>query len=112
MSLRAVRSPEAPKITMTPGSGTLGRRPSSQRTFCCKACVSATALPSLLLALRSRLLDRVAAELTAQRREYLQSERVVLPGREAGEERARDDVRRHVLLYGLEHRPATLARVL
>src|ERR687893_2763307 len=65
-----------------------------------------------LLALRGRFLYRVAAELAAQRRENLHRERVVLPGREAGEERARDDVRRHVLLYGLEHCPATLAGVL
>src|ERR687889_1820229 len=36
-SLRAVRSPEAPKITMTPGSGTRGSLCSSRKTFFNKA---------------------------------------------------------------------------
>src|SRR5918911_2827704 len=103
MSLRAVRSPEAPKITMIPGSGTWGSRLSSQSTFCCKSCASATAL---LLALRSRLLYRVATELAAQRRDELHRERVVLARGEPREERARDGVHRHVLFYSLEHRPA------
>src|SRR5215210_201697 len=73
------------------------------------------ACPSLLLllgVLRARLLDGVAAELAAERREDLHGEGVVLARGEAGEEGACDGVGRDALVYGLHHRPAALARVL
>src|ERR671916_395497 len=108
-SLREVRSPEAPKITMTPGSGTRGSRRSSRRIFC-STCVSA--IVWLLLLLRRRFFDRVSAELTAQGGYDLHGEGVVLAGGEAGEERACYGVRRYVLFYGFEDRPAALSRVL
>src|SRR5215208_3225086 len=108
-SLRAVRSPEAPKITMTPGSGTRGSLCSSRRIFR-RTCVSA--IVWLLLLLRRRFFDRVPAELTAQGGYDLHGEGVVLAGGEAGEERACYGVRRYVLFYGFEDRPAALARVL
>src|SRR5215218_4479445 len=107
-SLRAVRSPEAPKITMTPGSGTRGSLCSSRRTFC-RTCVSA--IVSLLLLLGGGLFDRVATELAAQGGYDLHGEGVFLPGGEAGEEGAGDGVNRHGLVYGFEDRPASLARV-
>src|SRR5919107_1760430 len=108
-SLRAVKSPEAPKITMTPGSGTRGSLCSSRKTFC-KTCVSA--IVCLLLLLRGGFLDRVSAELAAQGGYDLHGEGVLLAGGEAGEEGACYGVRGHVLLYRFEDRPASLARVL
>src|SRR5919107_4746788 len=83
-SLRAVRSPEAPKITMTPGSGTRGSLCSSRRIFCI-TCVSA--IVWLLLLLCSCFLDGMAAELAAQGGYDLHGEGVVLAGEGAGEER-------------------------
>src|ERR671912_1262070 len=112
MSLRAVRSPEAPKITATAGSGTLGSRASSRRTSA-ENCVLATkvSLP-LLGVLRGRLLDRMPTELAAQGRDDLHGEGVVLTGGEAGEERACYCVGGHVFVYRFEDRPAALAGVL
>src|ERR687898_2363981 len=112
MSLRAVRSPEAPKITATAGSGTLGSRASSRRTSA-ESCVPATDfLLPLLGVLCARLLDRVPAELAAQGRDDLHGEGVVLTGGKASEERACDSVGGHVFVYRFEDRPATLAGVL
>src|SRR5215210_7272215 len=108
-SLRAVRSPDAPKITTTPGSGTRGSLCSSRRIFC-RDCVSA--IVRLLLLLRGCFLDRVPAELAAKGCYDLHGEGVLLAGGEAGEERACYCIRRHVLFYGFEDGPASLARVL
>src|SRR5918994_7631090 len=108
-SLREVRSPEAPKITMTPGSGTRGSLCSSRRIFC-STCVSA--IVRLLLLLRRRFFDRVSPELATQGGYDLHGEGVVLAGGEAGEERACYGVRRYVLFYSFEHCPAPLSRVL
>src|SRR5215213_10113420 len=108
-SLRAVRSPEAPKITMTPGSGTRGSLCSS-RSMSCRTCVSA--IVWLLLLLCGRLFDRVPAELAAQGGYDLHCEGVLLAGGEAGEEGACYGVRRHVLCYRFEYGPASLAGVL
>src|SRR5215218_1722338 len=105
-SLRAVRSPEAPKITMTPGSGTRGSLCSSRRIFC-STCVSA--ITWLLLLLRRGFFDGMAAELAAQGGYDLHGEGVVLAGSEAGEERACYGVRRYVLFYGFENCPASFA---
>src|SRR5918994_5523392 len=105
-SLRAVKSPDAPKITMTPGSGTRGSLCSSRRTFC-RTCVSA--IVWLFLLLCRSLFDRVSAELAAQGGYDLHGEGVVLAGGEAGEERARYGVRRYVLFYGFEQCPASFA---
>src|SRR5215210_2583841 len=109
-SLREVRSPEAPKITMTPGSGTRGSLCSSLRTFC-RICVSAILGSCLLLVLRRCLLDRVSPELAAQGGDDLHGEGVVLTGGEAGEEGACYCVGGHGLMYGFEDGPAALARV-
>src|ERR687896_2062097 len=112
MSLRAVRSPEAPKITATAGSGSLGSRSSSRRTSA-ESCVPATdILLPLLGVLCARLLDRVPAELAAQGRDDLHGEGVVLTGGKASEERACDGVGGHVFVYRFEDRPAALAGVL
>src|SRR5829696_4128509 len=108
-SLREVRSPEAPKITMTPGSGTRGSLCSSRRTVC-RTCVSA--IVWLLLLLRRGFLDRVPAKLAAQGGYDLHGEGVVLAGGEAGEEGTCYGVRGYVLSYGFEHGPASLAGVL
>src|SRR5215213_2881667 len=105
-SLRAVRSPEAPKMTMIPGSGTRGSLCSSRSMFC-RTCVSV--IVCLLLLLRRGFFDRVPAELTAQGGYDLHGEGVVLAGGEAGEERACYGVRRYVLFYGFEHCPASFA---
>src|ERR687890_2041205 len=83
-SLREVRSPDAPKITMTPGSGTRGSLCSSRRIFCI-TCVSA--ISWLLLLLRCGFFDGMAAELAAQGGYDLHGEGVVLAGEGAGEER-------------------------
>src|SRR5690349_15064122 len=56
-------------------------------------------------------LHGVAAELVAQRGEEPLAERVVFPRAEAGEERRRQDRRRHRALDGFVGRPATLARI-
>src|ERR671921_1428671 len=82
-SLRDVRSPDAPKITITPGSGTRGSLCSSRRIFC-RTCVSA--IVSLLLLLCSCFFDGMAAELAAQGSNDLHGEGIVLAGGEAGEE--------------------------
>src|ERR671916_3083679 len=112
MSLRAVRSPEAPKITATAGSGILGSRSSSRRTSA-ESCVPATdILLPLLGVLCASLLDRVPAELAAQGRDDLHGEGVVLTGSKASEERACDGVGGHVFVYRFEDRPAALAGVL
>src|SRR5918994_911594 len=108
-SLRAVRSPDAPKITMTPGSGTRGSRCSSRSTFC-STCVSA--IVRLLLLFSSGFFDRVPAELAAQGGYDLHGERIFLAGGEAGEEGACYGVRGYVFFYGFEHGPASLAGVL
>src|SRR5215213_11834774 len=108
-SLRAVRSPEAPKITMTPGSGTRGSLCSS-RSMSCRTCVSA--IVWLLLLLCGRLFDRVPAELAAQGGYDLHGEGVLLAGGETGEEGACYGIRRHVLCDRLEDGPASLAGVL
>src|SRR5215204_6991057 len=107
-SLRAVKSPEAPKITMTPGSGTRGSLCSSRKTFC-KTCVSV--IVCLLLLLGSGFFDRVSAEFAAQGGYDLHGERVFLAGGEAGEERACDGVHGYVFVYGFEDGPAALTRV-
>src|SRR5918993_3411671 len=106
MSLREVRSPEAPKITITPGSGTRGSLCSSRRIFC-RTCISAIAWLFLLLC--GGFFYRVPAELAAQGRYDLHGEGVVLAGGEAGEEGACYGVRRYVLFYGFEHCPASFA---
>src|ERR687896_2369904 len=112
MSLRAVRSPEAPKITATAGSGSLGSRSSSRRTSA-ESCVPATdILLPLLGVLCARLLDRVPAELAAQGRDDLHGEGVVLTGGKASEERACDGMGGHVFVYSFKDRPAALAGVL
>src|SRR5215210_9365884 len=108
-SLRAVKSPEAPKITMIPGSGTRGSLCSSRRTFC-RICVSAIA--GLLLLFGGRFFDRVSAELAAEGGYDLHGEGVLLAGGEAGEEGARYGVRGYVLVYGFVNGPASLAGVL
>src|SRR5215217_9001447 len=94
---------------MTPGSGTRGSLFSSLRTFCI-TCV--LAIFWLLLLLRCGLLDRVSAELAAQRGYDLHGEGVVLAGGEAGEEGAGDGVGGHGLVYGFEDGPPSLARVI
>src|SRR5215210_5619261 len=108
-SLRAVKSPEAPKITMTPGSGTRGSRCSSRSTFC-RTCVSA--IVGLFLLFCSGFFDRVPAEFAAKGGYDLHGEGVILAGGEAGEEGARYGVRRYVFFYGFEDGPAALAGVL
>src|ERR687889_2499484 len=107
-SLREVRSPDAPKITMTPGSGTRGSLCSSRSTFC-RTCVSA--IVWLLLLLGCGFLDRVSAELAAQGGYYLHGEGILLTGLETGEEGAGDGVGGDGLVYSFEDRPAPLARV-
>ena len=57
-------------------------------------------------------LDRVPAELVAERGVHLRGERLVLARGEAGEERERDRRRGHGLVDRLEDRPAAFARVL
>src|ERR671910_3792755 len=94
---------------MTPGSGTRGSLCSSRRIFCS---TGVSAIVWLLLLLRRPFFDRVPAELTAQGGYDLHGEGVVLAGGEAGEERACYGVRRYVLFYGFEDRPAALSRVL
>src|SRR5215204_2686939 len=91
-SLREVRSPEAPKITMTAGSGTRGSLCSSLRTFC-RTCKSA--MVGLLLLLRCGFLDRVSPELATQGGYDLHGEGIVLARGEAGEEGACYGVGRH-----------------
>ena len=58
-----------------------------------------------------RELDRVAAELVAQRRDHLGGERLVLPRGEAREQRGGDHRGRHVLVDRLGDRPAAFAGV-
>src|SRR6266702_1976521 len=89
-SLRRVRSPDAPKMTMAWGSGGF----------------SAMALAPLLR------LHGVAAELVAERGDHLGSVGLVLPGGEPQEQRQRGDGGGHVLVHGGEDRPSPLARVL
>src|SRR5215203_5857950 len=105
-SLRAVKSPEAPKITMTPGSGTRGSLCSSRR-MSCRTCVSA--IVCLFLLFCGGFLDRVSAELAAQGGYDLHGEGVLLAGGEAGEEGACYGVRGYVLFYGFEDGPASLS---
>src|SRR5919112_4432152 len=93
-SLREVRSPDAPKITMTPGSGTRGSLCSSRRTFC-STCVSA--IVWLLLLLCGGFLDGMAAKLAAQGGYDLHGEGIFLAGGETGEKGACYGVRGHVL---------------
>ena len=81
-----VRSPDAPKMTRMHGSGRRRRRSPSSSGFASSACAVTRADPALRLRLRDRL-DRVAAELVAQRRVDLGGERLVLPRGEAREER-------------------------
>src|SRR5918994_856690 len=107
-SLRAVRSPEAPKITMIPGSGTRGSLCSSRSIFC-STCVS-TIIWLLLLLCRS-FLDRMAAELTAQGGYDLHGEGIVLAGGEAGEKGACYGVRGDIFFYCFEDGPASFAGV-
>src|SRR3954471_10773886 len=57
-------------------------------------------------------LDRVAAELVAQRRDHLHLRRVVLTGREPREQRRGDRRQRHRVVYGGFHGPPALAGVL
>src|ERR671920_2126650 len=108
-SLREVRSPDAPKITMTPGSGTRGSLCSSRRMFC-RTCVSA--IVSLLLLFCGCFFDRVSTELATQGCYDLHGEGILLAGGEAGEEGACDGVRWYVLFYGFEDGPPALAGVL
>src|SRR6266567_4730242 len=89
-SLRLVRSPEAPKITMACGSGGF----------------SAISLVPLLR------LHRVSAELVAERGDHLGGVGLVLARGEPQEQRQRGDRRRHVLVHGREHRPPPLPGVL
>src|SRR5215208_7968714 len=93
---------------MTPGSGTRGILFSSLRTFCI-TCV--LAIFWLLLLLRCGLLDRVPAELAAQRGYDLHGEGVFLAGGEAGEEGACYGVHGYVFVYGFEDGPAALTGV-
>ena len=58
------------------------------------------------------VLDRVAAELVAQRGDHLHLRGVVLAGREPREQRGGDRGQRHGVVDGGLHRPAALAGVL
>src|SRR3954470_21425 len=105
ISLRIVRSPEAPKMTSTHGSGVRRSWSPSSSGFCCWGS-SVTAI-----GLRSRL-HRMAAELVAQRRVHLRRVALLLARREAREERGRDHRRGDALVDRLQHGPAALAGVL
>src|SRR5829696_2176612 len=98
-------------MTMALGYGILGSLLSSRRTSA-ESCVPATYGFLFLGVLRRRLLDGVPPELAAQGRDDLHGEGIVLAGGEPGEERTRDNRRRDVLVYRLQHRPSALARVL
>src|SRR3990172_8496265 len=100
MSLRALRSPVPPKMTMALGSGTRARRSPARRGFTAVA----VAVPLLLL-------DRVAAELVPESGRDLHREGVVLPRGEAREERVGEDGRGNVVRDGLEDGPAALAGI-
>src|SRR6266498_4721294 len=89
-SLRLVRSPDAPKMTMAWGSGGLSAMP-------------------LRASLRS---NGVPAELLPERRDDLGRVGLLLPGGEPQEQRQRGDGGRDVLVHGREHRPPALAGVL
>src|SRR5947209_15460866 len=104
MSLRRVRSPEAPKMTMVHGSGVRARRMPRRRGF---SAVTAAAMRLLLHSLHG-----VAAEFVAQGGDDLGAEVLFLARDEALQQRDRDDGRRHVMVDGVLHRPASLARIL
>src|SRR5215210_5190118 len=105
-SLRCARSPVAPKITSVVG-GTGSRSRPSVSGFSPAAERVSTAIRSA----PGRALDRVAAELVAQRRQH--PVRVVaLPARvEARVQRGGDDRRRDVVVDRVDDRPTALARV-
>ena len=84
MSLRAVRSPVAPKTTTAHGSGVRGRRRPARSGLERRAVASSRRRPSAGL-------HGVAAELVAQRGLHLRAERRRLPRREAPHQRERDD---------------------
>ena len=105
MSLRAVRSPVAPKTTTAQASGVRWRRmPCAERVDRLRRVVMRFAA--------SAGLHGVAAELVAQGRLHLRAERRRLARGEAPHQRERDDRQRHVLVERLLHRPAALAGVL
>src|SRR5919201_4983503 len=97
MSLRWVRSPEAPKIVRAHGSAVRRSRSPSRRGF-----GSAT----------FNRLHRVTPELVAESGVDLRRERLVLPRPEPREQRERDHAGRNAFVDRLEDRPAALAGVL
>src|SRR5579883_3042118 len=102
MSLRLVRSPDAPKMTMRQGPGLeIGR----------SAAASWGAGSFWRSMSASRLLFRVAAEFLAHRRKDAVGEIGLPSRREALEERRADHGRGHALVDGRQRRPAALARV-
>src|SRR6185436_8078797 len=100
MSLRLVRSPVAPNTTNTTGGATAD-------------CAGAGSSGGTAMRTgTSAVLDRVAAELGAQRGHHTVGEGVVLPRAEAPHEREGQHLGGHVPGDGLEHGPASLAGVL
>src|SRR5476649_2863321 len=126
-SLRALRSPVAPKMTMSEGSRTLKSSNPSASGLWSSAFAPVTSSPlcgevgsarkagAAGRGPRSSLLfcnHRMPAELVPHHREHLVGERVLHPAAETGEQRLSDDRRGHRLLDRGLHRPPPLARVL
>src|SRR5436309_10031204 len=104
MSLRFVRSPVAPKITMAHGG--------AGRAFDSSVLSNVSlATGEVMASTLGGVLD-VAAELVAHGREHLVTEGVILAGAETIEQRRGEDVDRHRLLDGGLERPPPFARVL
>src|SRR5918992_627833 len=99
-SFRCVRSPDAPKMVRTQGSGVRRARRPSRSGF---STTSVTA---------ERGSHRVPAELLPEGGVDLGGIRLILARGEAGEERGGDDGGRNALVDRLEHRPAPFSRVL
>src|SRR4051812_313819 len=111
MSLRFVRSPVAPKMTMAQGGA--GRAfSSSTRSRVSFATGEVMATFPFRSALRrvGRMLD-VAAELVAHSGEHLVAEGVLLARAEAVEQRRRENVDGYGFLDGGLHRPSPFARI-
>src|SRR5215467_7654488 len=100
MSLRRVRSPAAPKITMMHGS------PGFPIT-----CVLVAGIASVTAMASISFQFDVPAELLAHCRQHLLCEGMLLPRAEANKEGCRQHVDRHGFVDRGLDRPATFARV-